>query len=47
MLLNVKGKVIEVEGNRDVEGNGITMGNKSRARHQQWNIVYSDKETEI
>jgi hypothetical protein len=44
MFINVKGKVIEVESKRDVEGNGITMGTKTKAKHQQWNVVYSEKE---
>jgi hypothetical protein len=36
MFVNVKGRVMEVEGKRDNEGTEIVMGNKSRARHQQW-----------
>jgi len=47
MIINVKGKVMEVSGKQDVEGQEVVTGSNSKAIHQQWNIIYTDKEVEM
>jgi hypothetical protein len=47
MIINVKGMVMEVSGRKDVEGQEVVTGKNSKAIHQQWNIVYTDKEVEM
>jgi len=41
-IVNEKGKVMDVSGNRDVENQNIHMWNKHNGLNQQWDIVYAD-----
>lgn len=47
MFVNVKGRVIEIAGGRDVEGESITVNRKTNAVYQQWTVIYSDKAKKI
>jgi hypothetical protein len=44
MLANVKGKVMQVDANKDREGQNVGVGSKQSTRNQKWNIVYTDQE---
>jgi hypothetical protein len=46
-IINIRDKVMSVNGAKDVEGREIEVNKNSRGTHQQWNIVYTDKEVEI
>jgi hypothetical protein len=44
MLVNVKGKVMQVDNNKDQEGQNVGVGTKMSTRNQKWGIVYTDDE---
>jgi hypothetical protein len=44
MVINVKGKVMQVDNNRDTEGANVGVGNKAGTKNQKWSVVYTDKE---
>jgi hypothetical protein len=44
MFVNVKGKVIQVDANKDKEGANVGVGSKQGTRNQKWNVVYTDQE---
>jgi hypothetical protein len=41
--VNVKGKVIDVQGGRDVEGNKVQVYKRNGSKAQKWSILYVDK----
>jgi hypothetical protein len=47
MVVNVKGKVMQVDGNKCTEGGNVGQGKKASTRNQKWTFVYSDAEVEI
>lgn len=47
MVVNVKGKVMQVDGNKCNEGQNVGVGSKAGTRNQKWGIVYSDSEVEM
>jgi hypothetical protein len=42
-LINERGKVMDVSGNRDAENQNIHMWTKHNGLNQQWDIIYADK----
>ena len=44
MFINVKGKVMQVDANKDREGQNVGVGSKQGTRNQKWAIVYTDQE---
>jgi hypothetical protein len=47
MIVNEKGKVVEVQGGLDNENRNLIMANKNGQVHQRWKVVYvSDYEKE-
>lgn len=44
MFVNVKGRVMQVDENKDREGQNVGVGKKMSTRNQKWAIVYSDQE---
>jgi len=44
MFINVKGKVMQVDANKDREGQNVGVGSKQGTRNQNWAIVYTDQE---
>lgn len=42
LLVNVKGKVMQVDANKDIEGQNVGVGSKQGTRNQKWGIVYTD-----
>jgi hypothetical protein len=44
MLVNVKGKVMQVDNNKDQEGQNVGVGKKMSTRNQKWGIIYTDEE---
>jgi len=47
MLVNVKGKVMQLDGNKCAEGSNVGVGAKASTRNQKWGIVYTDSEVEL
>jgi hypothetical protein len=41
-LINEKGKVMDVHGNKDQENRNIIVWNKHKGMNQQWDIIYAD-----
>lgn len=41
--MNVKGKVMDVKGGRDVEGNRVQIYKRNGSKAQKWSIIYLDK----
>lgn len=44
MLTNVKGKVMQIDNNKCVEGQNVGQGSKQGTRNQKWGVVYTDQE---
>jgi hypothetical protein len=44
MVVNVKGKVLHVDDNKDREGQNVGIHVKQGTRNQKWGIIYSDQE---
>ena len=44
MVVNVKGKVMQVDANKDREGQNVGVGTKTGTRNQKWAILYTDQE---
>lgn len=44
LVVNVKGKVMQVEANKDREGQNVSVGTKQGTRNQKWGILYTDEE---
>jgi hypothetical protein len=42
-VVNEKGKVMDVQGNRDVENQNIIVWNRHNGLNQQWDIIYKDE----
>jgi hypothetical protein len=42
-LINIRGKVMDVHGNRDDENRDIIVWNKHGRTNQQWDVIYADK----
>jgi hypothetical protein len=42
-LINERGKVMDVHGNRDEENRDIIVWNKHGGTNQQWDVIYKDK----
>lgn len=42
MIINEKGKVMDVEGGRDAEGQNVIVWGRHNGKNQQWDIIYSD-----
>jgi hypothetical protein len=42
-VINEKGKVIEVSGNKDNEGQNIEVNGRNNALNQQWDVIYVDE----
>jgi membrane carboxypeptidase/penicillin-binding protein PbpC len=42
-LINERGKVMDVHGNRDVENRDIIVWNKHGGLNQQWDLIYSNQ----
>jgi len=40
MIVNEKGKVVEVQGGLDNENRNLVMANKNGQVHQRWRVVY-------
>lgn len=47
MIVNVKGKVLHVDDNKDREGQNVGVHVKQGTRNQKWGIVYTDQEDPI
>lgn len=43
MFVNVRGKVLDVSGGRDVEGNKVQVWKKNGSKAQKWTVLYEDK----
>lgn len=44
MIVNVKGKVVQVDANKDREGQNVGVGKRMGTRNQKWTFVYTDQE---
>jgi hypothetical protein len=44
MMINVKGKVMQVDNNKDREGQNVGVATKQNTRNQKWAILYTDEE---
>jgi hypothetical protein len=44
LLVNVKGKVMQVDNNMDREGQNVGVGSKQSTRNQKWGIIYTEQE---
>jgi hypothetical protein len=44
MFINVKGKVMQVDNNKDREGQNVGVGSKTGTRNQKWAILYTSDE---
>ena len=44
LVVNVKGKVMQVDANKDREGQNVGVGTKTGTRNQKWGIIYTDQE---
>jgi hypothetical protein len=42
-IVNEKGKVVSVDGNRDIENANIGVTAKGSGLHQQWDVIYVDE----
>ena len=45
-IVNEHGKVFNVQGNADKEGQNINIWTLNNGKHQQWNIIYADEDKE-
>jgi hypothetical protein len=41
-IVNEKGKVMDVQGNRDVENQNIIVWKRHNGLNQQWDVIYKD-----
>jgi hypothetical protein len=44
LIINEKGKVLEVHGGHDLENRGVIVWNKHNGISQQWDILYVDEQ---
>jgi hypothetical protein len=42
-LTNERGKVMDVQSNRDVENQNVIMWKRHGGRNQQWDVIYADQ----
>jgi len=47
MFVNVRGKVLDVQGGKDAEGTNVQSWKKNGSKAQKWTIIYADKKDEI
>jgi hypothetical protein len=49
MFINVgkDGKVLDVSGSRDVEGQAVQVHGNNGGKNQKWNVVYLDKAPKV
>lgn len=46
-IVNVRnGKALDVEGNKDAEGQNVIVWRKHNGLNQRWRVMYLDKKTE-
>jgi hypothetical protein len=47
MIVNVKGKVLHVDDNKDREGQNVSIKTKQGTRNQKWGIAYTEQESPL